>query len=93
MITKADVEHVAMLARLELSEDEKERFTEQLNSILEHAEALKSLDTEGVEPTAHSFPIRNVFREDVAKQGLSNEVATANAPDKKDGYFKVPKIV
>jgi aspartyl-tRNA(Asn)/glutamyl-tRNA(Gln) amidotransferase subunit C len=82
-----------MLARLELSEDEKERFTEQLNSILEHAEALKSLDTEGVEPTAHSFPIRNVFREDAVKQGLSNEVATANAPDKKDGYFKVPKIV
>ncbi|MDA8211207.1 MAG: Asp-tRNA(Asn)/Glu-tRNA(Gln) amidotransferase subunit GatC [Clostridia bacterium] len=93
MITKKDVEHVALLARLELSEAEKEKFTEQLNAILEYADALKKLDTTNVQPTAHPLPINNVFREDVARPGIANEDALANAPEQEDGFFKVPKIV
>ncbi len=93
MITKKDVEHVALLARLELSEAEKEKFTEQLNAILEYADALKKLDTTNVQPTAHPLPINNVFREDVARPGIPNEDALANAPEQEDGFFKVPKIV
>lgn len=93
MITKQDVEHVALLGRLELSEAEKEKFTEQLNAILEYADALNRLDTKDIPPTAHPLPLNNVFREDVARPGLSNEAALANAPEGEDGFFKVPKIV
>lgn len=93
MITKADVEHVALLARLGLTEEEKEKYTEQLNSILEYAEMLKKLDTTNVQPTAHVLPIHNVFREDVVGKSIPNEVALANSPNKEDGFFKVPKIV
>ena len=93
MITKKDVEHVALLARLELSEVEKENFTEQLNAILEYADALKQLDTTNVQPTAHPLPINNVFREDVARPSIHNGEALANAPEQEDGFFKVPKIV
>ena len=93
MITKKDVEHVALLARLELTEEEKEKYTQQLNNILEYAEKLKKLDTENIQPTAHPLPINNVFRPDEAKPGVSNEAALANAPSKEDGYFRVPKIV
>jgi aspartyl-tRNA(Asn)/glutamyl-tRNA(Gln) amidotransferase subunit C len=93
MITKKDVEHVALLARLELSEVEKEKFTEQLNAILEYADALKQLDTTNVQPTAHPFPINNVFREDAARPGITNGEALSNAPEQEDGFFKVPKIV
>jgi aspartyl-tRNA(Asn)/glutamyl-tRNA(Gln) amidotransferase subunit C len=93
MITKKDVEHVALLARLELSELEKEKFTEQLNAILEYADALKQLDTTNVQPTAHPLPINNVFREDAARPGITNGEALSNAPEQEDGFFKVPKIV
>lgn len=93
MITKADVEHVANLARLGLTEEEKEKYTEQLNSILEYAEMLKKLDTTNVQPTAHVLPIHNVFREDIVGKSVPNEVALSNSPAKEDGFFKVPKIV
>ncbi|MFZ3171760.1 MAG: Asp-tRNA(Asn)/Glu-tRNA(Gln) amidotransferase subunit GatC [Carboxydocellales bacterium] len=93
MITKKDVEHVALLARLELSELEKEKFTEQLNAILEYADALKKLDTTNVQPTAHPLPINNVFREDAARPGITNGEALSNASEQEDGFFKVPKIV
>ena len=93
MITKKDVEHVALLARLELSEVEKEKFTEQLNAILEYADALKQLDTTNVQPTAHPLPINNVFREDAARPSITNGEALSNAPEQEDGFFKVPKIV
>lgn len=93
MITKKDVEHVALLARLELTEAEKEKFTEQLNAILEYADALKKLDTGNIQPTAHPLPLNNVFREDVSRPGISNEDALANAPEQEDGFFKVPKIL
>ncbi len=93
MITKRDVEHVAMLARLELTEAEKEMFTQQLNAILEYADQLKQLDTSEIPPTAHAVPMQNVFRADEIKPGLSNEEAVAAAPEAEDGFFKVPKIV
>jgi len=92
-ITKKDVEHVAMLARLHLDEEEKAKYTEQLNSILDYMEKLNQLDTEKVEPTSHVLPIKNVFRKDKVEKSLANEEVLANAPDKEDGYFKVPKII
>ncbi|OXM13782.1 Asp-tRNA(Asn)/Glu-tRNA(Gln) amidotransferase subunit GatC [Paenibacillus herberti] len=88
-----DVEHVANLARLELSVDEKEQFVGQLNAILKYAEKLGELDTDGVEPTSHVLPVTNVMREDVVKESLSNEAALLNAPDDEDGQFKVPAVL
>ncbi|SDS24781.1 aspartyl/glutamyl-tRNA(Asn/Gln) amidotransferase subunit C [Paenibacillaceae bacterium GAS479] len=88
-----DVEHVANLARLELSADEKEQFVGQLNAILKYAEKLGELDTDGVEPTSHVLPVTNVMREDVVKESLSNETALLNAPDDEDGQFKVPAVL
>jgi aspartyl-tRNA(Asn)/glutamyl-tRNA(Gln) amidotransferase subunit C len=92
-ITKKEVEHVALLARLELTEEEKEIYTQQLNSILEYVHKLDRLDTGKIAPTAHVLPLRNVFREDVATPGLPQEKALENAPEQDNGFFKVPKIV
>lgn len=92
-ITKADVEHVAKLARLEITETEQEAFSRQLSAILTHVEKLKTLDTSGVEPTATVLDQTNVLREDKARAGLSVEKALANAPEAEDGYFVVPKII
>jgi len=92
-ISKQEVEHVAMLARLELTEEEKQTYTEQLNSILDYAAMLDRLDTRDVQPTAHPLPLQNVFREDVVRPSILQEDALANAPDQEDGFFKVPKIV
>ncbi len=92
-ITKQEVEHVAKLARLELSEQEKEKLTDQLSNILTYVETLNSLDTKGVEPTSHILDIKNVMRDDVAMPSLSQEQALANAPDKAAGHYKVPKII
>jgi aspartyl-tRNA(Asn)/glutamyl-tRNA(Gln) amidotransferase subunit C len=92
-ITKKDVEHVALLARLALTEEEKERFTKQLGKILEHAGKIKEIDTSKVPPTSHIVPLDNVFREDKAGECLSQEEALSNAPEKEEGAFLVPKIV
>jgi aspartyl-tRNA(Asn)/glutamyl-tRNA(Gln) amidotransferase subunit C len=92
-ITKQEVEHVAKLARLELSEQEKEKLTNQLSGILTYVEKLNSLDTAGVEPTSHVLDIMNVMRDDVARPSLPQERALANAPDKAAGHYKVPKII
>jgi aspartyl-tRNA(Asn)/glutamyl-tRNA(Gln) amidotransferase subunit C len=92
-ITKQEVEHVAKLARLELSEREKERLTDQLSNILTYVETLNSIDTKGVDPTSHVLDIKNVMRDDVAKPSLTQEQALANAPDKAAGHYKVPKII
>ena len=92
-ITKEEVEHVAKLARLELSEQEKEKLTDQLSGILTYVEKLNSLDTKGVEPTAHVLDIKNVMRDDVARPSLPQERALANAPEKAAGHYKVPKII
>ncbi len=93
MIDEKDVEYVAWLARLELSEEEKERFTRQLGQVLEHAEKIKSLPTADVEPTSHVVPLKNVMREDEVMPGLSQEEALSNAPRREGGYFLVPRII
>lgn len=93
IITIKDVEHVAMLARLELSEEEKQSYTKSLNAILEYMEVLNRLDTSQVEPTAHVLPLQNVFREDNLHVCLDKELALANAPEEEKGCFKVPRIV
>lgn len=92
-ISKQDVEHVALLARLALNDEEIEAYTQQLNSILGYMEKMNTLDTAGVEPTAHLLPLKNVFREDINIQGLPQDDALANAPDKEAGQFRVPRIV
>ncbi len=92
-ITKQEVEHVAKLARLELSEQAKEMFTNQLSNILTYVEQLNALDTKGVEPTSHVLDIRNVMRDDVAQESLPQDRALANAPDKAAGHYRVPKII
>jgi aspartyl-tRNA(Asn)/glutamyl-tRNA(Gln) amidotransferase subunit C len=92
-ITKQEVEHVARLARLELSEQDKEKLTEQLSNILTYVEQLNELDTTGVAPTSHVLDISNVMRSDTPEEGLTQERALANAPDKAAGHYKVPKII
>ena len=92
-ITTAEVEHVALLARLQLSPEEKAAYTKQLNAILEYMDKLNALDTRDVEPTAHVLPLRNVFRDDGARPGLPRERALAGAPEVSEGQFKVPRVV
>lgn len=92
-ITIKNVEHVASLARLELSESEKEKFTGQLNAILKYAEQLNQLDTDGIEPTSHAMPLVNVMREDIVRPSLPIEKVLLNAPDEEDGQIKVPAVL
>lgn len=92
-ITKQDVEQVAKLARLEITEPEKEAFAQQLSGILTYVEKLNQLKTAGVEPTATVPGQTNVFREDQARPSLPVEQAVANAPESADGFFVVPKII
>lgn len=92
-ITVQDVNHVANLARLALSEAETIQFTEQLNKILQSADELQTLDLEHVEPTSHVLPIKNVMRQDESRQWLTNEQALANAPEKDAGQFRVPAVM
>lgn len=92
-ISREEVEHVALLARLELTEDELVTNTEQLNSILDYAAMLEKLNTDDIKPTAHAVPLHNVLREDQVKPSIDREKALANAPDAEDGFFKVPRIV
>lgn len=92
-ISKQDVEHVAELARLELSEEEKERFTGQLNEVLQYVNKLNELDTDDVEPTSHVFQLTNVMREDEVKPSLPIEKVMLNAPDEEDGQIKVPSVL
>ena len=89
-ISREEVLHVARLARLELAEDELERFAEQLNAILEAVGKVGELDLEGVEPTAHPLDLVNVWAEDEPRLPLSADEALANAPDREDGFFRVP---
>lgn len=91
--THIDIDYVANLARIALSDEERSLFSEQLEEILEYIEQLKTVDVEGVEPTAHAFPVTNVWREDVVRPGLTQEEAIGNAPEARDGMFVVPKVV
>jgi len=92
-ITRVEVEQVARLARLELTEDEKERMTAQLDAILGYVDKLNALDTSQVEPTTTVIPMVSVMRRDVVRPSLDREEALANAPDRADAFFRVPRII
>jgi aspartyl-tRNA(Asn)/glutamyl-tRNA(Gln) amidotransferase subunit C len=93
MITREDVEHVAELARLELTAAEKGQFIAQLNSILTYIEKLSELNTAGVEPTSHVLPMSNVFRDDEVRPSLDRDRVLQNAPQQSHFFFKVPRII
>ncbi len=92
-ITRDDVEHVARLARLALTDDEVERLTEQLEVILEHAAQVSALYTAGVPPTAHPLPLANVLRPDEPRPGVPRDDVLAMAPASEDDRFRVPRIL
>jgi aspartyl-tRNA(Asn)/glutamyl-tRNA(Gln) amidotransferase subunit C len=92
-LTTQEVEHVALLARLSLTEVEKKTFTEQLSSILDYADTLKLLNTEGIEPLTHILPMNNVFRADEIRPSIPRDEMLANAPLAEEGQYKVPKII
>ncbi len=88
-----DIERVAKLARLELSEQEKETFGNQLDQILTYMEQLNRLDTTGIEPTSHAIPVYNAFREDEARPSYPKEEVLGIGPEEEEGHFKVPRII
>ena len=92
MITTDTVEHVAKLARLRLSEDEKKLFTEQLGKIIGYFDELAALDTTGIEPMSHALPVINVMREDEVQPPPGHDVLLKTAPAKEGAFFRVPKI-
>lgn len=92
-LTEADVRHVALLARLALTDEQVESLRCELTSILEHIEAIRALDLSGIEPTAHPIPLVNVTRPDVPQPGLPRELALLNAPESEEGAFAIPRIV
>ena len=92
-LTPEDVDHVAALARLGITPDERARFAGQLSGILEHFRALQALDTEDISPTAQVLDVRNVMRADVARPSLTQAEALANAPRAEDGFFRVQAVL
>jgi len=88
-----DIEKVAKLARLDLSEQEKKVLGNQLEQILTYMEQLNRLDTKGIEPTSHAIPISNAFREDEAKPSYSKEEVLGVGPEQEEGHFRVPRII
>jgi len=92
-LNREEVEHIAELARLALSEEEKALYQEQLSAILDYFERLKELDTEAISPTASVLPLRSVMREDEAKPPFAREDILANAPAGEEGCFEVPAVL
>jgi aspartyl-tRNA(Asn)/glutamyl-tRNA(Gln) amidotransferase subunit C len=92
-ITPDDVRHVARLARLDITDEEVELFTGQLEAVLQHAQDVEALDVADVPPTAHPLPLANVFRDDEPRPGLDRDEVLAMAPDAADGRFRVPRIL
>lgn len=88
-----NVDYLAQLARLALTPEEKARFAAQLGDVLHHIEQLAKVDVSGVEPTAHAFPLQNVWQDDVARPGLPVELALKNAPAQREHMVSVPKVV
>ena len=88
-----NLDHVANLARINLTPEEKERFAAQIGDVLTYIAQLNEVDVSNVEPTAHAFPVVNVWAEDVPEPGLSVEDALRNAPERRDNMFVVPKVV
>ena len=92
-IDRKAVDHVARLARLDLSDDAKTKMQAELSDILTHAEKIQSLDLGDVEPTSHPISLTNVMRDDTTRPSLSQTEALSNAPEAEDGRFKVPRII
>ncbi|MGE5599469.1 MAG: Asp-tRNA(Asn)/Glu-tRNA(Gln) amidotransferase subunit GatC [Bacteroidota bacterium] len=93
MLSRQEIDHVARLARLNLTEEERAVYTNQLNEILGYVDKLKELDVTGVEPTAHAVPLQNILRPDESRPSFDREDMLANAPERREGYVKVPKIL
>jgi len=93
MITNDDVKYIASLSRIHLKEEEMATLRKDLEDILHYIEKLKKLDVSGVEPTTHPLPLKNVYREDRKQNGLSQEEALSMAVERKNGFFKVPKVI
>ena len=92
-ISDETIEYVGILAKLELSDEEKEQAKKDMETMLDYIDTLNELDTEGIEPMSHVFPVNNVFREDVVEQRYSREMLLKNAPAARDGFVCVPKVV
>jgi aspartyl-tRNA(Asn)/glutamyl-tRNA(Gln) amidotransferase subunit C len=92
-ITMKEVDYVARLSRLTLTDAEKERMRRELDGILSYIDKLRALDTEDVPPTTHAVPMTNVMREDEPRPSLSQDEMLANAPDRSGEFFRVPKII
>ncbi len=88
-----EIGHVALLARLKLSDDEKELFSRQVGSIIDYIDKLNELDIKDIEPTAHVLQVKNVFREDLSRPSLPREKALQNAPENNEKFYRVPKII
>ena len=92
-ISQDEIKKIAFLSRLEVQEDKMDNVAKELSDILTYVEDLNELDLDGVEPMAHAVPLHNVFREDAVKPSLDHDLALSNAPEREDGYFKVPRVV
>lgn len=93
VISDETIEYVGILAKLELSDEEKEAAKSDMGRMLDYIDKLNALDTNGVEPMSHVFPVHNVFREDVVTNGDDRDNMLANAPEERDGQYQVPKTV
>lgn len=92
-ITDREIQHLAELARIILSEEETRRMREELNDILALAESIQEVDTEGIEPTYHVWPLENVFRDDRPGDSTDPDEVLSGAPEASDGYFVVPRVI
>jgi aspartyl-tRNA(Asn)/glutamyl-tRNA(Gln) amidotransferase subunit C len=92
-ISEEQVRHVALLARLRLTDEQVASYGEDLNTILGHIDSIQKLDLEGVEPTAHPLDVCNAMRADEVRPGLDREAALKNAPEAREGAFVIPRIV
>ena len=92
-LSSQEVEYVAHLARLEITDKEKDKFTAQLNDILLYIDKLNELNTKGVEPMSHAIAVTNAFREDNIVDSIGTEKSLANAPDARGEFFRVPKVI
>ncbi len=91
--SQLDIDYIANLARLALTPEEKAKFAQQLGDVLHHIEQLGKVDVSGVEPTAHAFPVHNVWQDDAPRAGLPVELALQNAPAQRENMISVPKVV
>lgn len=92
-ITDELLDYIGILARLDITPEEREQDKTEISKIIDYMDTLNELDTTDIEAMSHAFPVKNVFREDNVKPSVDREIITLNAPNKKDGCFKVPKTV